>query len=156
VTLGGFSHDPGTLTGNAPGVIGLAVWRTFLAGDESPLSLEDLAEIESRCQAATPGPWQVLSDPQVSCAWLNAASGEDDAAIALFDYRCMDANLANARFAATAREDLPRLAVEVRQLRLRVQQLLDANSKEVDRRSQALRERDEALAKLACLQKVQD
>lgn len=126
-----------------------------MAGDESPLSLEDLAEIEARCQAATPGPWEVLSDPQVACAWLNAASGEDNAAIALFDYRSLEVNLANSHFAAAAREDLPRLTAEVRQLRLRVQQLLDANSKEVDRRTQALRERDEALAKLAELQKAQ-
>lgn len=120
------------------------------------MSLDDLVEIEGRCQAATPGPWQVLSDPVVACVWLNAAGGGDDGAIALFDYRTLDENLANSRFAAAARDDLPRLTAELRQLRQRVQQLLDANSKEVDRRSQALRERDEALAKMAELLKIQD
>lgn len=123
-----------------------------MSADESPLSTDDLVEIEARCQAATPGPWQVLSDPAIACTWLNAASENDDAAIALFDYRSKDANQANAAFAAAALEILPRLTAEVRQLRLRVQQLLEVNGKEVDRRTQALRERDEALAKLAELQ----
>lgn len=116
--------------------------------EDGPLREVDLSELETRCKAATPGPWKVLSDPEVACSWLNAAGPEDDAAIALFDYRPPEANLANAQFAARAREDVPRLIAEVRQLRARVRDLLDANSKEVERRSQALRERDEALAKL--------
>jgi hypothetical protein len=119
--------------------------------DETPLSLDILSAIDNRCKAATPGPWQVLEDPEVACAWLNAAGEEDAAAIALFDYRTAEENAANARFAAAAREDLPRLAAAVRQLKERVQQLLDANSKEVDRRIQAQQERDEAVAKLAAL-----
>ncbi len=122
------------------------------SADESPLSPDDLAEIEARCQAATPGPWQVLSDSTVACSWLNAATDEDNAAIALFDYRTQEENQANADFAAVARDAIPRLTAEIKQLRQRVQQLLEVNGKEVDRRTQALRERDEALAKLAELQ----
>lgn len=121
------------------------------SADESPLSQDDLAEIEARCQAATPGPWQVLSDPAIACSWLNAASDEDNAAIALFDYRTQEENLGNAAFAAAARDIIPRLTAEIKQLRQRVQGLLEVNGQEVDRRTQALRERDEALAKLADL-----
>lgn len=124
------------------------------ANDEVQSREVDLAELEARCKAATPGPWRVLSDPEVACSWLNAAGAADQAAIALFDYRPPEMNLANAQFAAQVREDVPRLIGEVRQLRTRVRELLDANSKEVDRRSQALRERDEAVAKLAGLEKA--
>ena len=46
------------------------------------------------------------------------------------------------------------LIAEIRQLRARVRELLDANSKEVERRGQALRERDEAQAKLAAIEKA--
>ena len=114
-----------------------------------------MAEIEARCQAATVGPWQVLTDAQVACAWLNAATPEDGAAIALFDYRPLDLNKANAEFVAAARQDVPRMVAELKQLRERVNQLLDANTKEVDRRTKAQQERDEALATLAELQKKQ-
>jgi len=124
------------------------------ATDEVQSREVDLAELEARCKAATPGPWHVLSDAAVACSWLNAASDDDQAAIALFDYRPPEINLANAEFAAQVRDDVPRLIAEVRQLRARVRELLDANSKEVDRRSLAQRERDEALAKLAALEKA--
>jgi hypothetical protein len=120
-----------------------------VASEPSSLSPDDLVEIDGRCQSATPGPWQVLTDDSIDCAWLNAAGDDDQAAIALFDYRSCATNRANALFAAMARQDMPRLVAELRQLRQRVQQLLDANSKEVERRTQALRERDEALAKVA-------
>jgi len=127
--------------------------ETVAASDEAPLSETDLAELEARCKAATQGPWTVLSDAEVACSWLNADDKEDKAAIALFDYRPPEANQANARFAALAREEMPRLVAEVRALRTRVRELLEANGKEVDRRTQALRERDEALAKLAAATK---
>ena len=120
-----------------------------LSAADVSFTVEELAEIEAVCKAATPGPWQVLSEPDLASAWLNAAAEGDDFAVALFDYRPLEENQANARFCAVAREGVPRLIAEVRQLRQRVQQLLEANSKEVDRRSQALRERDEALARLA-------
>lgn len=124
------------------------------ANDEVQSREVDLAELEARCKAATPGPWRVLSDPEVACSWLNASAEDDQAAIALFDYRPPEMNLANAQFAAQVREDVPRLIAEVRQLRARVRELLDANSKEVDRRTLALRERDDAIAKLAALDKA--
>jgi hypothetical protein len=118
------------------------------ASEDAPLREVDLSELEARCKAATPGPWKVLSDPDVACSWLNADQEEDQAAIALFDYRPPEANLANAQFSMQAREDVPRLIAEVRALRGRVRELLEANGKEVERRTQATRERDEALAKL--------
>ncbi|MBY0430270.1 MAG: hypothetical protein K2Q10_03660 [Rhodospirillales bacterium] len=121
--------------------------------DMPRLTAEELAEMQARAEKATPGPWEVLMDPAIDTAWLNAATVDDDRAIALFDYRDGERNLANAIFSARARTDLPRLVAEIRSLRERVQALLQANSKEVDRRSQAQRERDEALTRLAELEK---
>ena len=126
-----------------------------MPGNDEVQSREvDLAAIETACKAATPGPWRVLSDSEVACSWLNGGTVDDQDAIALYDYRPPDANKANADFTALAREAVPRLISEIRQLRARVRELLEANGKEVDRRGQALRERDEALAKLAAQDKA--
>lgn len=122
------------------------------ASDQSPrLSPEELDALEARINAATMGPWQVLRDDAIASAWLNADLPDDDKAIALFDYRDGGENIANAEFSALARNQMPRLITEIRALRSRIQELLEANGKEVDRRTLALRERDEALARLAAL-----
>lgn len=100
---------------------------------------DDLDGIETRARQATSGPWQVLHDPRLDCVWLNAASPGDHGAIALFDYRGGQRNLADAQFAAHARQDVVALVAEVRNLRARVEELLEANSREVERRIQAER-----------------
>ena len=53
----------------------------------SDIAAIDLEAIAARCEAATAGPWEVLSDELVDTVWLNAATPEDDKPIALFDYR---------------------------------------------------------------------
>jgi hypothetical protein len=115
---------------------------------ESHMPTEALIELELLAKAATPGPWDVLSDPTLACSWLTAATPDDQAAIALFDYRPAGQNMADAQFAAHARTRVPLLINEVRALRTRIQELLDANSREVERRIKAQRERDLALARL--------
>jgi hypothetical protein len=80
------------------------------------VSDERLAEIEQRCAAATPGPWEVRwgyyvhvpGDPfslatVVSCQTVPADRREE--------------HEANARLIAHAREDVPALLAEVRRLR---------------------------------------
>ena len=109
---------------------------------------DDLADLEAAYKAATPGPWRVLSDDKVDASWLNADGEADRGAIALYDYRTAPENKANAQLSALLVDRLPKLLDELRQLRIRNRQLLEANGREVDRRTQALRERDEALARL--------
>lgn len=125
--------------------------RKILAADEPAppaAAADDLAELDAALKRATPGPWRVLDDPAVDACWLNADGEVDKGAIALFDYRTLAENEGNAGFVVVARHHLPKLIDEMRQLRLRVRQLLEANGREVERRSQAQRERDEALARL--------
>lgn len=112
------------------------------------LTPQALAELESLSRSATPGPWDVLSDPTLACTWLNAAAAGDKGAIGLFDYRSASENLANAVFAAMARNRVAALIAENHALKARVQELLDANSREVDKRVAAQAERDRALARL--------
>jgi hypothetical protein len=112
------------------------------------LTPQALAELESLERSATAGPWEVLSDPALACTWLNAAAPQDSGAIGLFDYRSASENLANAVFAAMARNRVAALIAENRALKARVQELLDANSREVDKRVAAQTERDRAVARL--------
>ncbi|CAK0768743.1 hypothetical protein WCLP8_4280011 [uncultured Gammaproteobacteria bacterium] len=104
--------------------------------------------IERRCRRATPGPWRIVADDSLACVWLNGASEEDERPIALFDYRNAETNQADAQFVANARGDVPRLIEELRILRGRVQDLLEANNREVQERLQMQRERNEALHKV--------
>jgi hypothetical protein len=108
----------------------------------------DLEAIAARCEAATPGPWEVLSDQLVDTVWLNAATPEDDKPIALFDYRPGGANRANADFIAHARQDVPVLLAAMRSMQQRIQDLLEANNREIKARVEAKRQLEEAMAKL--------
>lgn len=112
---------------------------------DSPLTPDVLAELAGLARAATPGAWDILCDPALACSWLSAGDG----AIALFDYRTAEENAANALFAAVARQRIPELVAEIEALRTRVRELLEANSREVERRIEAQRQRDRALARLA-------
>jgi len=108
----------------------------------------DLEAIAARCEAATPGPWEVLSDQLVDTVWLNAATPEDDKPIALFDYRPGALNRANADFVAHARQDVPVLLAAMRSMQQRIQDLLEANNREIKARVEAKRQLEEAMAKL--------
>lgn len=85
------------------------------------LSEEQLIEIESRCAAATPGPW-VFADGD-----LEGFPGAVDVHTARGVGVCSMAERGNyresAEFVAAARGDVPRLAAEVRRLRARVAEL---------------------------------
>jgi hypothetical protein len=109
---------------------------------DSTLCAEELDSMEQAAEAASPGPWEALIDPRVDGAWVNVARDDDDKPVALFDYRKGPANQANARFVAHARTAVPRLCDEVRRLNRRIQELLVANTREVDARVQAERRCD--------------
>jgi hypothetical protein len=138
--------DQSTEVGTHPAArLARAAGTAYLRGmPDSLLTPEVLAELAGLARAATPGPWDILCDPALACTWMSAADG----AIALFDYRTAEENAANALFAAVARERVPELVVEVLALRTRVRELLEANSREVERRIEAQRQRDRAQARL--------
>jgi hypothetical protein len=108
----------------------------------------DLAAIAARCDGATEGPWEILEDRLVDTAWVNAATAEDDKPIALFDYRNGPTNKANAAFVAAARSDVPLLLRLVSALSRRVQELVEANNREVAARIESNKRLQEALARL--------
>jgi hypothetical protein len=105
---------------------------------DQPLSDDDLAAIEQRAEAATPGPWHVrfLDDDHaanlVAVAttpdtgrgerWPDFAAGDLIAAtLVQFPNRYIDCSDGhwdeNATFIAHARQDIPRLLAEIRYLR---------------------------------------
>lgn len=108
----------------------------------------DLEAIAARCEAAIPGPWEVLEDRLVASAWVNAATPDDDKPIALFDYRGEAENKANAAFVAAARADVPLLLGLVAALNKRVDELVEANNREVAARIEANERLQQALARL--------
>jgi len=114
----------------------------------SDIAAIDLEAIAERCEAATAGPWEVLSDELVDTVWLNAATAEDDKPIALFDYRTGPINRANADFIARCRQDVPVLLAAMRSMQQRIQDLLEANNREIKARVEAKRQLEEAMAKL--------
>ena len=76
---------------------------------ENPLSADELAEIESRCNRATPGPWcEDLEEPMhvVSGNPLDSTAP----AVAYAD------NIDDLLFIGHAREDVPKLIAEIRRL----------------------------------------
>jgi len=87
----------------------------------SPLTAAELAEIEARCEAATPGPWKhdpdtaemAIDGPReegvvAGCGCCGSPFGVLDNTVAM----------ANGTFIAHARTDVPRLLAEVRRLRM--------------------------------------
>jgi hypothetical protein len=107
-----------------------------------PLADRDLAEIEERVQAATPGPWFVRYLDDDVAMNLVAVSTAPDTSLAerwpAFDHReIITATLVqhphyvdvaderwdeNAAFIAHARADVPRLIAEIRRLRILLEQ----------------------------------
>jgi hypothetical protein len=114
----------------------------------SDIASLDLEAIAARCEAATPGPWEVIEDALVETVWLNAATPGDDKPIALFDYRSGAVNRANAHFVARSRQDVLVLLAAMRSMQQRIQDLLEANNREIAQRVEARRQLEEALARL--------
>lgn len=78
------------------------------------LPAEVLAEIETRCAAATAGPWR---------SWVEAlegAGGCDFIQTGGEDIYLKGATVADQDFIAAARQDVPRLIAEVKELRARL------------------------------------
>ena len=74
------------------------------------MSDEELQAIKVRCDAATPGPWEVSEGGGVwvdATCWEGVSGGRAD----------------DAAFIAAARTDIPALVVEVEQLRAKVSEL---------------------------------
>ena len=92
---------------------------------------EYLHEIEARCEAATPGPWDDKTNVHPQCngdpwGWIQGASGN-----ITWSGR---AGKSNAAFIAHSREDIPALIAEVKALTARAEK--------------AERERDKAVQEL--------
>ncbi|HEX2580347.1 MAG TPA: hypothetical protein VHL08_00025 [Dongiaceae bacterium] len=111
------------------------------------MTSDELDIIEARAAAATPGPWQVLTEDGVDAAWINAARAEDDLPIALLDYRSGDDNRANAEFIAAARVDIMRMIEALREAQQRIQHLILANNREVEQRVEIKRQLEQAQAR---------
>jgi hypothetical protein len=90
------------------------------------LTDEDLNRIERLSHSATPGPWYSYvagRDPDaagncIELGWCNE----------LGSFKCMTldgASVADQDFIASARQDLPRLLLEVRALRARIESMRD-------------------------------
>ena len=80
---------------------------------------EFLAVVEARCNAATPGPWELDHDDTFvggpmrngDWDWIVGAIGDDED----YDESARGSNRANnCRFIATARSDVPRLLAMIR------------------------------------------
>jgi hypothetical protein len=82
-----------------------------------PLTLEDLQEMEIRCEAARPGPWRSYVERRdhlsgSSFIMVGAGPSRDDEDLYLSGNTDADQD-----FIAAARQDVPRLIAEVRRLR---------------------------------------
>jgi hypothetical protein len=80
--------------------------------------LTDLEEIEFRCRAATPGPWESYVVGRDTEAGLNCI-GTGDAHF----LEVVGGTVADQDFIAGAREDIPKLIAEVRRLRAELKAL---------------------------------
>lgn len=103
---------------------------------------ETLREIEERCEAATNGPWEEsdLQPGQVLCdVYGDDGVWELVCMMWLVEDHMSGSTLANARFVAHAREDVPALLKEVRRLRA-----------ERDAQKRAVQMVDELLCVLSC------
>jgi hypothetical protein len=82
--------------------------------NDEELTDDDLAAIEARCAAATPGPWK---------AWIEGRdhfAGDSIITTANDDMYVSPPLEADLDFIAAARQDVPRLLAEVRRLRRRL------------------------------------
>lgn len=89
------------------------------------LTEADLAAIEAREQAATPGPWWVFTDLESELYPIMARIGEEQVAIGHVYLEDWDQDHRVAQFIAHARQDVPALLAEVRRLRAALQRIDD-------------------------------
>lgn len=88
----------------------------------------ELAAIEERANAATPGPWVAepargkWSDGETHCAGIHVA-GESWNEIVTTDGGVYGPNWPDAQFIAAARSDIPALVAEVKRLRAELAEL---------------------------------
>lgn len=77
------------------------------------LTPDQLAAIEARANAATPGPWRsMVIDADNATVWAGGNTARTSYRIARVDCRAAD----NVEFVAAAREDVPALLAEVKRL----------------------------------------
>ncbi|MDR2766628.1 MAG: hypothetical protein LBB63_04200 [Holosporaceae bacterium] len=96
------------------------------------LTPEDLNLLEEKLKSATALPWNVVEDDGVGTAWV--IPDVDGNPIALFDYHSEAQNKADAGFVAYARNYMPVLLQEVKNLRKRILELIQSNNNELQRR----------------------
>ncbi len=87
----------------------------------TPLTDQELSDIEARAEKATPGPWtadppdeiELQIDPGTTECWgIRCPAGS----VVVTDSGCYPPDMPTAQFIAAAREDVPRLVAEVRRL----------------------------------------
>ncbi len=86
-------------------------------GDPDPLSEEELLDLRSRLDAATPGPWKSFIEGR------DHTSGSSFIRTSGHDIELSGATAADQDFIAGARQDVPRLIDEVLSLRRLVAKL---------------------------------
>ncbi len=96
------------------------------------LTPEDLNLLEKRLENITPAPWSVIEKEGVDTVWVSP--NLDGNPIALFDYRSGNENRANAYFVTASREYMAILIKEIKDLRNRVLELIQANNIELQKR----------------------
>lgn len=96
------------------------------------LSPEDINLIEQVMNKASPAPWNIIYDNEVDTAWV--VPSNPNRPIALFDYNNGDQNKADAHFTSIARNYIEILVSEVKTLRKRTLELIQANNAEIRKR----------------------
>lgn len=96
------------------------------------LSPEDINLLEHMLLQTTSAPWNVVEDDTCDTAWVVPANANNP--IALFDYNEGKQNKADARFVAISRNYMDILISEIKTLRKRTLELIQANNTEVRKR----------------------
>ncbi len=82
--------------------------------EDKPLSEQEIAQIEERCKAATPGLWRSFVEGRDHQSGSDFIQTPDD------DIELSGATVEDQDFIAHARQDVPRLLREVKRLRRRL------------------------------------
>ena len=90
------------------------------------LTPEDINFLEDVIVNATTAPWSVLEGDKVGTAWVVPELNGNP--VALVDYRDASHNKSDAHFIACARNYMPILIAEIKRLRKRVTELIQANN----------------------------
>ena len=85
--------------------------------EQAPLEDFELAAIEERCRAASPGPWRAFFGPGIGGPDFIMVSDADEEPDMYVDRDGKPASSFDLDFIASARQDVPRLVAEIRRLR---------------------------------------